>query len=259
MKIGFIGFGNMAQALANGLILKEAVKPEEIFACSKDKEKLNKNTKSRGFNPCSNNIDLVNKVEMVIIAVKPHTVRDVIEEIKDNLQGKILISVVVNYPFEEYEKILGPNTHHISTLPNTPVSVGEGVILYESKHSLTIDEHENFVDIFSRVALVQEVETNNLGIAGTIAGCGPAFASMFIEALSDAAVKYGLPRDLSYKLSSQMLAGTGKMQLESGEHPGVMKDKVCSPGGTTIIGVTTLEGKGFRSAVIDAVDSIMGK
>ncbi len=259
MKIGFIGFGNMAQALADGLVLKEAVKAKDIYAYARTRDRLIKNTSLKGYNPCSNALDLVSKVDMVVIAVKPYGVKDVIEEIKNDLQGKILLSVVVNYTFDDYEKILAPNTHHISTLPNTPVSVGEGVIMYENKHSLADKELAKFINVFSKIGIVQEVETSNFGIAGTITGCGPAFASMFIEALSDAAVKHGLPRELSYKLASQMLAGTGKLQLASKEHPGIMKDKVCSPGGTTIVGVTTLERKGFRSAVIDAVDGIMNK
>lgn len=257
MKIGFIGFGNMGQAMAKGLALKEAVKPQEIYAYDTNIERLNDSTKTQGFNPCNSIQELVISVDMVIISVKPNIVEAVVKEAKDELVGKILVSVVVNFPFEEYEKILAANTHHISVLPNTPVSVGEGVIIYESKHSLDEDELRDFVNVFSKIALVQEVDPKNLGIAGTITGCGPAFASMFIEALSDAAVKHGLPRDLSYKLASQMLTGTGKLQLESGEHPGVMKDKVCSPGGTTIVGVTKLEQKGFRSAVIDAIDAIV--
>jgi len=259
MKVGFIGFGNMAQALADGLVLKKALRPEDIYAYARTKEKLINNTVPKGFNPCSSAKDLVEAVDMVVIAVKPYSVEEVISDIRDYLEGKILVSVVVNYTFSDYEKILGANAHHISTLPNTPVSVGEGVIMYENRHSLTSDELDKFKGIFSKLGLVQEVNTGNFGIAGTITGCGPAFASMFIEALSDAAVKHGLPRDLSYKLASQMLAGTGKLQLASGDHPGIMKDRVCSPGGTTIVGVTTLERKGFRSAVIDAVDEIMNR
>ena len=97
------------------------------------------------------------------------------------------------------------------------------------------------------------------GIGGTVSGCGPAFASMFLEALGDAGVKHGLPRAAAYRLAAQMLAGTGRLQLETGEHPGAMKDAVCSPGGTTIVGVAALERGGMRAAVIDAVDAIQNK
>jgi pyrroline-5-carboxylate reductase len=259
MKLGFIGFGNMAQALADGLIYKKAVTPNQIHACAKNWNKLLQNTQPKGFIPCQDANELLDKVDMVVIAVKPHHVEEVISPIKEKLKDKIVISVVVNYPFEQYEKILAPHTHHLSTLPNTPVAVGEGIIICENKHSLTPEEYEAFVKLFSPIALIEEVETKTLRIAGTLSGCGPAFASLFIEALSDAGVLHGLPRDISYKLASQMIVGTGKLQLATKAHPGTMKDAVCSPGGTTIVGVTTLERKGFRSAVIDAVDGIMRK
>ena len=106
---------------------------------------------------------------------------------------------------------------------------------------------------------MQPVETHLLSAAGTLAGCGPAFAAMFLEALGDAGVKHGLPRALAYRLASQMLAGTGKLQLATGSHPGQMKDAVCSPGGTTIVGVAALEEHGLRAAVIDAIDAIEQK
>ena len=256
MKLGFIGFGNMAQALANGLIYKNAIKVEQIYACAKNWDKLCSNTKPKGFIPCRDSDELVENVDMVVIAVKPYLVKDVITPIKEKLVGKIVISVVVNYTFDQYEEILSPNTHHLSTLPNTPVSIGEGIIVCENKSSLTFEEYESFVNLFSQIALIENVETKNLGIAGTVSGCGPAFTSMFIEALSDAAVMHGLPRDMSYKLASQMVVGTGKLQLLTNTHPGIMKDAVCSPGGTTIVGVTTLERKGLRSSVIDAIDAI---
>lgn len=110
--------------------------------------------------------------------------------------------------------------------------------------------------IFGKAALIVPVDTAQLSIAGTLAGCGPAFAAMFIEALADGAVKQGLPRALAYQLASQMVVGTGKLQLATGAHPGAMKDAVCSPGGTTIVGVAALERRGFRGAVIDAIDEI---
>ena len=134
-----------------------------------------------------------------------------------------------------------------------------GVFLYENRHSLTDEDMALFQALFSPIALVRPVETAQLGIAGVISGCGPAFVSMFMEALGDAGVRHGLPRALAYELAAQMTAGTGKLLLHSGAHPGVMKDAVCSPGGTTIVGVAALERGGLRAAVIDAVASIQRK
>ncbi|ABX43272.1 pyrroline-5-carboxylate reductase [Lachnoclostridium phytofermentans] len=256
ITIGFIGFGNMAQALANGLLFKNVVKPRQIYASAKNYEKLCKNTREKGMIPCKSANELVEQCDIIIIAVKPFMVPEVITPIKELLQKKIVISVAAGYPFDKYEAILVPGTHHLSTIPNTPVSIGEGIIICENHHSLTKEEYDTVADLFSKIALLEFVDTKQLTVAGTLSGCGPAFVSMFLEALADGAVKHGLPRDTSYRLASQMVAGTGKLQIETGAHPGAMKDAVCSPGGTTIVGVATLERKGLRSAVIEAIDEI---
>lgn len=256
LTIGFIGFGNMAQAMAQGWIEKGAVKADRICACAANWDKLRKNAQKFGICGCQSAKEVALQSDVVIVAVKPYLVRQVLEPILELVKDKILISVAVNMPFEAYEEFLLPGTHHLSTLPNTPVAVGEGIILCEERHSLTEEEFDLVKELFCAIALVETVDAGHLGIAGTISGCGPAFAAMFIEALSDGAVLHGLPRELSYKLASQMVVGTGKLQLATGNHPGAMKDGVCSPGGTTIVGVTALERKGFRSAVIDAIDAV---
>ncbi|MBS5932069.1 MAG: pyrroline-5-carboxylate reductase [Clostridiales bacterium] len=256
VNIGFIGFGNMAQALADGFLFKKVLLPSQIYACARNWDKLCVNTQVKGINACKTATELVNQSDVIIIAVKPQMIEEIIIPIKDILQGKIVVSIAAGYQFETYESLLLPGTSHISTMPNTPVSIGEGVIIAENQHSLSKEEYNLVDDLFSKIAILQLVGSNQLSIAGTISGCGPAFASMFIEALSDAAVKHGLPRDIAYKLSSQMVAGTGKLQVATGKHPGEIKDAVCSPGGSTIVGVTMLERKGFRSAVIDAIDAI---
>lgn len=257
--IGFIGFGNMAQAMAEGLMKSGAVKGERIYACAKDKEKLDRNAQKYGIHGCESAAETVRHSDVVIVAVKPYLVEEVLRPIRGELEGKILVSVAVNVPYKKFEEFLLPNTHHLSVLPNTPVAVGEGIILCEEEHSLTEEEFELVRGLFAQMALVEVVDERHMGIAGTLSGCGPAFTAMFIEALSDGAVLHGLSRELSYKLASQMVAGTGKLQLATGRHPGAMKDGVCSPGGTTIVGVAALERKGFRSAVIDAVDAVERK
>lgn len=259
MKMGFIGFGNMAQAMADGLLLRNAVDPDQIYACAKNYDKLCGNAAKRGIHPCHDAREVAENADMVIIAVKPYFVVEVIEPIRDVLKDKIVVSVAASFPFDKYEELLLPGTHHLSTMPNTPVSVGEGVIICEQKHSLTQEEFDGFVELFSNVGLVQVVPTNQLAIAGDVSGCGPAFVAMFMEALADGAVMYGLPRELAYKLASQMVAGTGKLQQTFGTHPGAMKDAVCSPAGRTIVGVAALEEHGFRSAVINALDAIQKK
>ena len=259
IKIGFIGFGNMAKAMADGFIFKEAIKPNQIYACARNWDKLCANTIDKGINPCKTAEELVEKSDIVVIAVKPYLIPNVITPIREKLKGKIVISVAAGYSFEKYEALLCPGTSHLSTIPNIPVSIGEGIIIAENRHSLSKEEYKIVEELFSKISLLQLVDSNQLSIAGTLSGCGPAFTSMFIEALADAAVKHGLTRDVSYKLASQMVAGTGKLQIATGQHPGQMKDAVCSPGGTTIVGVAILERKGLRSSVIDAIDAIETK
>ena len=191
--------------------------------------------------------------------VEGEKISQVVQPVKEALGKKLVISVAAGYPFDRLEQDLAPGTHHLSTVPNTPVSVGEGVIICEEKHSLTAEEYRLVQALFAPLGLMQPVETHLMGIAGTVSGCGPAFVSMFIEALGDAGVMHGLPRATAYRLAGQMVAGTGKLLVEQGAHPGTMKDAVCSPAGTTIVGVAALERKGLRSAVIDAVDAIQQK
>lgn len=259
MTIGFIGFGNMARALAEGFVLKKALSPEQIGACARDREKLNRNAGAHGFRVFDTAQELVRFADVVFVAVKPYQVEAVLEPLRDELCSKIVVSVAAGWTFERYEEILASGTPHLSTVPNTPVAAGEGIVVCERRHSLDAGQLQIVEQLLSAVGLVIRVDTPLLSVAGTICGCGPAFVAMFIEALSDAAVKHGIPRADSYRMASQMIVGTGKLQLLTGQHPGAMKDAVCSPGGTTIVGVAELERKGFRAAVIDAVDAIENK
>ena len=197
MKVGFIGFGNMAQALARGFVRTGALSPDRIGACARDAAKLRHNTEPHGFRAF-----------------------DCAEEV---------------------------------------AAVGEGIIVCERRDSLSEAQRAAVEELLSHVGMLFRVDTPLLGVAGTVCGCGPAFVAMFIEALGDAAVKHGIPRADAYRMASRMLAGTARLQLETDRHPGAMKDDVCSPGGTTIVGVAELERRGFRAAVIDAVDAIEGK
>ena len=259
MKIGFLGFGNMAQAMAKGLILTEAVQPADIYACAKHWDKLCGNTQPQGMLPCKSAEEMIPQVDLVVIAIKPYLIPKVVPQLHDLLIGKIVISVAAGYTYEKFSDLLGDDIHLLCTVPNTPISVGEGIIVCEDVHSLTPEEFSAFQAVFSRAALIQPVESHLLSTAGTVAGCSPAFISMSLEALGDAGVKHGLPRALAYRLAGQVICGTGKLHVMTGTHPGAMKDAVCSPGGTTIRGVSALEQHGFRAAVIDAIDAIEGK
>ena len=195
--------------------------------------------------------------DLVIVAVKPYMVADVLTPAREALAGKAVVSVAAGLLFDFYEDLLGAGSHHLSTIPNTPIAVGCGVIACEQKHSLATDEWETFTGLFGGIALIEPVAGHLLSTASAVAGCGPAFAAMFLESLADGGVKNGLPRATAYRLAAQMMAGTAQLHLATGTHPGAMKDAVCSPGGTTIKGVAALEAAGLRNALISAVDATL--
>lgn len=259
MKIGFIGFGNMAQAMAQGFIEYGKKDPDKFYACAKDYDVVVKDAEKFKIHPCKDAKELVQKVDVVILAVKPYLIEEVVKPILEDLEDKIVISVAAGWRYERYNELLKPNTAHISTIPNTPIAVGEGILIYENKHHLNDEQFEIFKDLFKDTSLMIEMETSLLSIAGTIAGCTPAYAAMFIEALGDAGVKHGLPRTVAYEFASKVLVGTGNLYLKNRNHPGAMKDAVCSPNGTTIKGVAALERNGFRNAIIEAIDAAEGK
>ena len=214
-KIGFIGMGNMAGAIAGGIIKSGFVEGENVYAFDIDNDKLTKMHTDFSINVCTSEKELVAMADIVIIAVKPNVVEDVVAKITDELDNKAIISIVAGYDNEMYNELLLDSTRHLTIMPNTP-------------------------------ALVMKA-------GGSISGCGPAFVYMFIEAMADGGVRLGLPRDVAYRLASQTLIGAGMMQKETQLHPGILKDQVCSPGGITIKGVETLEENGFRNAVLKAI------
>ena len=253
MKVGFIGFGNMAQALAAGLAASGALQPGQIGACARDRAKLHRNTEPHGFLAFDDAAGVAGFADVVVVAVKPYQVEAVLAPVKGMLAGKVVVSVAAGMTFDRYEEILAPGTHHLSTIPNTPVAVCEGIVVCERRHSLSEAEWQSVQALLSHVGLVVTVDTAQLGIAGTVCGCGPAFVAMFIEALADGGVACGLPRAKAQEYAAQMVLGSAKLVLESGKHPGALKDAVCSPGGSTIQGVRVLEEHGLRGAVMDAV------
>lgn len=255
-RVGFLGFGAMAQAMAKGWLRSGALVGERVFACAKHFEKLRETAAPMGAIPCEGPAEVVSQSDLVILAVKPDVVRELLLPLAHPLAGKLLVSVASGWDFDKLDLLL-PQAHHLSVMPNTPVAVNEGVLLLEERHNLSPAEHEAVCALLRALGHVETLPVGQFSTAGVLSGCGPAWAAMFLEALGDAAVSHGLPRQTAYRLAAQMLAGTGKLQLETGEHPGVMKDAVCSPAGTTIAGVKALEENGFRGTVIHAVDAVI--
>ena len=251
VRIAFLGFGNMASAMADGWIRSGAVKPEQLGAASRRQDVLEARTKARGMKAFATCEEAARWADVVVVAVKPHLVEGVVKPIRGILKDRLVLSVAVGRLFDFYESILESGTRHLSTLPNTPVSINEGIVICEARHSMTLDDEAFVEQLFAKLGLAEFADEKMMSAAGTLAGCGPAFAAMFIEALADGAVKHGVPRAAAYSLASQMLAGTAKLQLETGAHPGAMKDAVCSPGGTTIAGVAELERNMIMTALTE--------
>lgn len=261
-KIAFIGMGNMAQALTGGFIKSGKIEPKNIFAYAPNQQKLAQNAAKYGFIPCASLKEAVSKADTIFMACKPYQIEDVISEIGRDFANKTLISIALGWNFHAFEKIFSAYTEKPRiqfVMPNTPAMVGEGVFLFEKTNSLKPEERAQIWQLFENLGTVEELPDNLMGIGGAISGCGPAFVDLFIEAYADAAVKYGIPRATAYKLVSQTVLGSAKLQLQTGEHPAVLKDNVCSPAGSTIRGVTALEENGLRNACIKSIDSIMQK
>lgn len=258
MKLGFIGAGNMGSAIIRG-ILRNGVLPAQEIGISRKHPELSAEFAAQGVFVTDSNEELVRACECVVLAVKPVYVREVVEEIFESLGGKLVISIVAGYTFEMLSGLLPENTRFVRVMPNTPLAVGEGMSVISSRCTCSQEEFTFAKSLFEAAGKAVVVEDRIYTAANTLSGCGPAFVFEFIEALADGAVRCGVPRKLSYELAAQTLLGAAKMVLETGEHPGALKDAVCSPGGTTIEGVFTLEKGGMRAAVMEAVGASVEK
>lgn len=258
IRVGFIGFGNMGKAIAKGLI-KAGMPSKNITACAKDWNKLVKSCEEMDTIPCRDVYESAYYSDLAIVAVKPYQVESVLEDYKEVLQEKAVISVAAGLGFDWYENFLDEGTQHLSIIPNTAVEIGRGVIVREKTHSLQGDILEKADVLLNALGYVEEVDDELMDIASGVSGCGGAFIYMFLEAMADGAVKNGLSRKLAYRLAAEMIEGTGAMYIAGEKHPGELKDEICSPGGTTIRGVSALEKSAFRNAVIEAVDATLRK
>lgn len=260
MTIGFIGYGNMAQAIAKGWVEAGVVPANDIVACAAHYDKLKENAAKLGVRPLADADEVVSAADTIIVAIKPYQIETVLGPLAAQLAdpAKMIVSIAAGWNLERYQALLGADAHIQCTIPNTPMAVGKGVLVTEATNTLTEAQTEAFERLFAPISLIERVDTAHMDIAMVIAGCAPAFTDMYLEALGDAGVKHGLQRAAAYRLAARMIEGTGALHLATGDHPGAMKDAVCSPGGTTIKGVASLEESAFRGAVIKAVDAIVG-
>ena len=259
MKLGFIGMGNMATALARGFVASGRVQASELYAFAPAADTLAKMAEEIGLVPTCSERELAAAVDMVIMACKPYHVEGALAAMGEALSGKALLSIALGWDHAKYRALLADDVRVQFVMPNTPAMVGEGMFLFEKTTSFQADELAYATELLAAIGVVETLPSELMGIGGALSGCGPAFVDLLIEAFADAGVLYGLPREKALKLVSQTVKGSAKLQQKTGLHPGALKDMVCSPAGSTIKGVAALEQNCFRGAAIAAIQAIMEK
>ncbi|MBZ9689660.1 pyrroline-5-carboxylate reductase [Clostridium estertheticum] len=258
--IGFIGCGNMAQAMIGGIVKSQLVSSEKVIASNPSDKSLNKVKEEYNILVTKDNMEVAKFSDIVILAIKPFKYFDIIDEIKPYLKKDVVIvTIAAGITLEHMSNTLGASAKVIRTMPNTPALVGEGMSALCANKNITKEELQDVVNVFESFGRIEILEENLIDVVPAVSGSSPAYVYMFIEALGDGAVLQGMPRDKAYRMAAQAVLGAAKMVIDTGEHPGKLKDNVCSPGGTTIEAVYTLEKNNFRAAVISAMESCTEK
>lgn len=250
MKLGFIGAGNMRSAMIGGIIKSGLIGRENIMAGARSQETLDRISSQYGIGTSLDLRDIANFADIVILAVKPHQMSSVLKKIIDLPDSKILVSVAAGITIDHLEDMVGNGRKIVRVMPNTPAMVGHAMSAIVRNGQVTDGDLDQVDQIFACIGQTQEIEESMMDAVIGVSGSSPAYVFMFIEAMADAAVLSGLPRDQAYRFAAQAVYGSAKMVIDTGLHPGVLKDMVCSPGGTSIRAVEVLEENGLRNAVI---------
>jgi pyrroline-5-carboxylate reductase len=254
LKVGFLGAGKMATALAKGFIRAGLVNAQSVFASDPVETSRTQFTNDTGAKAGSSNLDVVKSATVVFLAVKPNHVQEVLAEVEPIFRERhLLISIAAGVPIARMEAALGADARVVRVMPNTPALVGESASAFALGKAARDEDAALVQKLLSSIGVAYEVKEPLLDAVTGLSGSGPAYAFVLIEALSDGGVAAGLPRDVATKLAAQTLLGSAKMVLETGLHTGTLKDMVTSPGGTTIEGLQELERGGVRAALMNAV------
>ncbi len=253
-QFGFIGTGNMGGALAKAV--SKAVPYEQIYLADHDQQKMEDLAKLMKCNTASSR-EVAAKCHYIFLGVKPQVLPVALAEIAPVLAARqdsfVLVSMAAGVPIADVQRLAGGDYPVIRIMPNTPVAVGSGVVMYAPSPQVSKDALHAFCHAMDFAGYLDQVAEHLIDAGSAVSGCGPAFACMFMEALADGGVACGLPRDKALLYAAYMLEGTARLAVQSGQHPGALKDAVCSPGGSTIAGVQALEEGAMRAAVMNAV------
>ena len=254
MKLGFIGTGNMAGAIMGGIINNEIFRPEEMIGADISPAGRERVKETYGIQVTADNREAAEKSEVLILSVKPQYYAEAIAEIRDCVSDdQLIITIAPGKTLAWLEEQFGKAVKIVRTMPNTPALVGEGMTAACVNPYVTEEEKAYALKILGSFGKVEIVPEHLIDAVVAVSGSSPAYVFMFIEAMADAAVAEGMPRAQAYQFAAQAMYGSAKMVMETGKHPGELKDMVCSPAGTTIEAVRVLEERGFRSAVIEAM------
>ncbi|EPY2274552.1 pyrroline-5-carboxylate reductase [Clostridium sporogenes] len=252
--IGFIGAGNMGQAMVGGIVNSKLVVPENIVLSDLNEKALAAANEKFGVRVTTDSNELAKEADILVLSVKPNLYPIVIKGIKDSVKKDVIVvTIAAGKALEDTENMFGKRIKIVRVMPNTPALVGEGMAAICPNDLVSKEETEEVISIFESFGKAEIVGEKLMDSVTAVSGSSPAYVYMFIEAMADAAVLEGMPRDKAYKFAAQAVLGSAKMVLETGMHPGALKDMVCSPGGTTIEAVATLEKHGFRNAIIEAM------
>ena len=255
MKYGFIGCGNMGSAVARAVC--KGAGAGDVLLANRTPAKAEKLAGELGC-ACGTNEQVAGICDFIFLGVKPQMMADMLDELSATLESRaesrpfVLVTMAAGLSMQQIRMMAGSGYPIIRMMPNTPVALGDGMIQYCSD-DVEPEKMAEWLAAMAPAGRLDAVPEGMMDAASAVSGCGPAFCSLFIEALADGGVACGLPRAKALAYAAQMVEGTAKLMLEQHAHPGALKDGVCSPGGTTIQGVRALEAKGFRSAAMEAV------
>ncbi len=258
-KIGFIGCGNMASAMIGGMVKAKIVSGSQIFVADHHEKNFEKVNEFH-VNTSLDNKEVTRQVDILFLSVKPYLYKDVITEIKKDVKDNvIIIAIAAGKSTKDVETYFGRKIKVVKVMPNTPALVGQAMSAVSPNEYITKDELDEVVSILNSFGKAEVVKESLMDAVTAVSGSSPAYVFMMIEAMADAAVQEGMPRNQAYTFAAQAVYGSALMVLETNKHPGVLKDAVCSPGGTTIDAVAKLEETGFRNSILQAMKACFEK